>query len=209
MSTELQTPVYSPRKGLNIAHEPNDTPDVKGRRYAQVITSPELSAYRILATAEKETGLGEQIDTPSLIAHLKASATAVNAGDLAQCESMLINQAHALQAVFTRFCERGLVQDSLEKMESLMRIALRAQTQCRATLETLAAIKNPPVIYAKQANYSAGHQQINNCHPQAAPIEPKQNQIFLGEDNGLVTRIPSTAIQGNPHVETVDQSHGA
>lgn len=34
----------------------------------------------------------------------------------------------------------------------------KAQSQCRATLETLAAIKNPPVIYAKQANISNGPQ---------------------------------------------------
>jgi hypothetical protein len=33
-----------------------------------------------------------------------------------------------------------------------MRMALRAQNQCRGNLETLAALKNPQVIFAKQAN---------------------------------------------------------
>jgi len=37
-----------------------------------------------------------------------------------------------------------------------MRLALRAQSQCRATLETLAAIKNPPVVFANQANIAHG-----------------------------------------------------
>ena len=46
--------------------------------------------------------------------------------------------------------------------ETNMRIALRAQSQCRATLETLAAIKNPPMVIAKQANVTTGPQQINN-----------------------------------------------
>ena len=37
-----------------------------------------------------------------------------------------------------------------------MKLALKAQNQCRMTLETLAAIKNPPVIYARQANFANG-----------------------------------------------------
>ena len=32
--------------------------------------------------------------------------------------------------------------------ETCMRLAFKAQSQCRATNETLAAIKNPPVVYA-------------------------------------------------------------
>jgi hypothetical protein len=35
-----------------------------------------------------------------------------------------------------------------------LRLGLKAQSQCRATLETLAAIKNPrPVAFVQQANY--------------------------------------------------------
>jgi hypothetical protein len=43
-----------------------------------------------------------------------------------------------------------------------MRIALRAQSQCRATLETLGTIKNPPTVFVKQTNVTSGPQQINN-----------------------------------------------
>jgi hypothetical protein len=35
-----------------------------------------------------------------------------------------------------------------------MRLALKAQSQCRATLETLALINNVPVVFARQANVS-------------------------------------------------------
>lgn len=42
------------------------------------------------------------------------------------------------------------------------KLALRAQNQCRMTLETLATIKNPPVVFAKQANIAHDHQQVNN-----------------------------------------------
>jgi hypothetical protein len=42
-----------------------------------------------------------------------------------------------------------------------LRLALKVQGQCRATVETLAVIKNPPV-FAKQANITSGPQQVNN-----------------------------------------------
>ena len=60
-------------------------------------------------------------------------------------------------------------------------MALRAQSQCRATLETLAAIKNPAVVFAKQANVTTEPQQINNAVAAASPareIETGQTQLL-------------------------------
>jgi hypothetical protein len=37
-----------------------------------------------------------------------------------------------------------------------MHLALKAQGQCRATLETLATIKSPPMVIARQANIAHG-----------------------------------------------------
>jgi hypothetical protein len=53
-------------------------------------------------------------------------------------------------------------QATMPTLEGFMRLAMRAQSQCRTTLETLAAIKNPPIVYARQANVTTGPQQINN-----------------------------------------------
>jgi hypothetical protein len=54
--------------------------------------------------------------------------------------------------------------EHFDAFERYLRLALKAQNQCRATLETLAAIKNPPVVFTKQANinHGNGNQQINN-----------------------------------------------
>ena len=50
-----------------------------------------------------------------------------------------------------------------ELMETFMRFALKAQNQCRSTLDTLAQIKHPrQTVITKQANISNGHQQVNN-----------------------------------------------
>ena len=44
--------------------------------------------------------------------------------------------------------------------------------------EVQAAIKNPPVVFAKQANISSGHQQINNgTASHAGEIKNQQNKL--------------------------------
>ncbi len=70
-----------------------------------------------------------------------------------------------------------------------MRLALKAQSQCRATLETLATIKNPPVVFARQANIANGPQQVNNGT--AAPARAENATIT---PNGLLETHPVTRL---------------
>jgi len=74
--------------------------------------------------------------------------------------------------------------------ETYLRLALKAQGQCRATLETLAMIKNPqPVAFVRQANIAHGPQQVNNAPAQpgessrARESENQQNKL-LESQNG-------------------------
>ena len=54
--------------------------------------------------------------------------------------------------------------------EMYMRLALKSQSQCRATVETLAEIKNPShVAFVRQANIANGPQQVNNGIAADAP----------------------------------------
>jgi len=55
----------------------------------------------------------------------------------------------------------------LDAADRYLRLALRAQSQCRATAETLAFMKNPPV-FARQANLAQGLQPVNNVVVQPA-----------------------------------------
>ena len=86
-------------------------------------------------------------------------------------------QATALQSLFARLAERGMSCTEVVPFETNMRIALRAQSQCRATLETLAAIKNPPMVIAKQANVTTGPQQVNNGIAAPGPSRAQENEI--------------------------------
>jgi hypothetical protein len=70
----------------------------------------------------------------------------------------------AVDAIFASLARRAQMNmgEYMNAVDRYMRLALKAQGQCRATLETLAAIKNPPVVFAKQANIAQGPQQVNN-----------------------------------------------
>lgn len=89
---------------------------------------------------------------------------AVNDGDLAGLEGILTAQAVALNAVFSELARRGFTTlgHRLDAADGYIRLALRAQSQFRASVETLALMKNPPV-FARHANINnGGQQQINN-----------------------------------------------
>lgn len=63
-----------------------------------------------------------------------------------------------------------------------LRLALKHRIKVRMTLETLAKIKNPPVIFAKQANINqgSGNQQVNKGTPTpASHAEKTINQQLL------------------------------
>jgi hypothetical protein len=76
------------------------------------------------------------------------------------------------------------VTGSLEVVDTVMRLALKAQSQSRSTIETLAEIKNPShVAFVKQANISNGPQQVNNGPARAENVQPPPNKL-LEQVNG-------------------------
>src|SRR4030095_4050074 len=96
-----------PRKAIPCVSGASD--DEKGRSYANLVTSPELAAYRIIGMVQPMT-LADERDAPGMLATLRDQAAAAQRGDLAHAEAMLINQASALQALFVRLSERAMEQ---------------------------------------------------------------------------------------------------
>jgi hypothetical protein len=87
---------------------------------------------------------------------------------------MLIAQAHTLDAMFNRLIVRATMNQGeyLDAADRYYRLALRAQSLCRATIETLAAVKNPPnLAFVKQANIGQAVQVNNGTAP--APRAPE------------------------------------
>lgn len=145
-----------PRKDVQIEVAKDADQVTLARKFAQIYTSPELAAHRVLNATDKKVGLGEAVDVPTLIDQLREQAKVVNGGDLTQVEAMLVGQATSLQTLFARLTERAFSAEYMPNFEIFLKLALRAQSQSRSTLEALAALKRPPVLIAKQANLTTG-----------------------------------------------------
>jgi hypothetical protein len=109
-------------------------------------------------------GIYGELSLTDCVTLLAEKAADVHKGKLHDAETLLMSQAVALDAIFASLAQRAQhnLGEYLDAADRYMRLALKAQGQCRATLETLAAIKNPPVVIAKQANVANGPQQVNN-----------------------------------------------
>ena len=191
-----------PAKALT---DPAKEKEVAARK-ARLSLSPSLNAAAISQafSIHGELDLGELVDV------LGERCKSVNDGDLKRVESMLLSQAYSLDTMFASLARRGRNQEGLKQYETHLKLALKAQSQCRATLETLAAIKNPP-IFARQANIAHGPQQVNNENAHIARAEQIENRPnkLLEHDHGkrLDTRATGTAGGSNHAMATVEAVH--
>ena len=185
------------------------TPEDKNCKHAELITSPECAALRAIMALEGNDGAGVELDAVALLARLKLQSAAVNNGDLALGEAMLMNQAVAMQSLSTRLIERGMQQSQMQNIEGFTRLALRAQAQSARTLQILNELKNP-AIFARQANIAHGPQQINNGAIAGAPAtQNAPNKLFLEElpNERLDTRTQGPSIVADSAMATVEAVH--
>jgi len=93
------------------------------------------------------------VDLTSLVGALSTQVDALLRGELGRAEEMLLTQAQTLDTVFHQLARiAGNNLSNLEASDTFMRLALRAQSQCRATLETLLSlrIRQLWLMYARQ-----------------------------------------------------------
>ena len=133
---------------------------------------------------------------------LKEEGETVSAGNLGSLERMLYGQAVALNAMFTELARRGALNmgEHVEASERYIRLGLKAQSQARATAETLCAMKNPPVVFARQANISHGPQQVNNGP--AAVTTGKEQAARTGESTLRPNELLEDRTHGSPQLDT-------
>ena len=178
---------------------------------AKVLTGPTVPSANAIKWFGRGT-LGDDISINSYMAALTDAAKEVNSNDFKQVEAMLMGQAMALNVMFGDLTSRSGnylngSREYLPVMETYFKMALKAQNQCRMTLETLGNIKNPPVVYAKQANIANGPQQVNNGVLPRAHAEENQNQpnklLEKSNEQRMDNGTQSTTGSGNPPMEAV------
>ena len=187
------------------------------RLFAEVSLSS-ITLNAVTARKFSQYSMGE-IDITESIKVVKDKAFKVNAGDTNALEATLTAQATALDTIFNELARRAAANmgEYIHTTEIYMRLALKAQAQCARTIEVIATMKNPPVIFAKQANIAQGNQQVNNGNltattPTHAGKTLNQSNELLehqkyGEwlDNGK----KATTSRTNKAMATVAAQHGS
>jgi hypothetical protein len=158
---------------------------------AKKLTRPEDQAF---LTIQK---LHPIKDVNTLTKILSQQTADVIGGNMIRPEAMLLSQAHTLDALFNSLVMKGLDQTHMPHYEAFMKLAFKAQSQCRSTLQALSDIINTSVVYAKQANITNGNQQINNGVP--APLKQENKN----HSNELLTELPNEALDNRRTVEAI------
>ena len=143
---------------------------------------------------------------------LSDKISTIQNGDMKPIEAMLIGQAQALQTMFVTLGRMAAIKTSLPQYTAFMNMALKAQSQSRATIQALTELKYPKqATFVKQANISNGHQQVNNATNTHAPapakeIEHQPNELLREMNNATLdtsgTATPSTTNQAMATVAT-------
>jgi hypothetical protein len=158
-----------------------------------------------------------ELDLTESVTVMSEKVKAVQMGNLAGLEGTLTAQAVALDAIFNEMARRAALNmgDYINAAEIYLRLGLKAQAQCRATIETLSEMKAPrPTTFVRQANIANGPQQVNNGVPAPAsssrteiPGNPSNEVLGLNHEQRLDTGTAGAAGGAHSRLETVGAVH--
>lgn len=162
--------------------------------------------------------MGKDADLQTMVEQLRKTFSAVGRNDLSDLEAMLVSQATALQTIFTSLARRASLQVQLRHYETFLGLALKAQSQSRATISALVDLRYPrQVAFVRQANIAQGAQQVNNASAVTGPaaraeeIEPTQNKLLEADhgkcSGGLDSAAPATTARSDPAEEAMASIH--
>tara|TARA_Y100000780_G_scaffold197352_1_gene187880 strand:+ start:5463 stop:6059 length:597 start_codon:yes stop_codon:yes gene_type:complete len=187
----------------------NDATALNSKRVAQKLTTPEVLSGAIISVIQ--TVDSSQIN--EIVDELKTQSSLVHGNDMRRAESMLTAQAHTLDALFAKLISKALACDDSVRLERHMRLALKAQSQSRATLQTLGELKAPKhVAFVRQANI--GNQvQVNNETASPAPARARKNKkspnklMEVNHGERLDTRATSSTSGVDSAMATLEAQH--
>lgn len=208
--TKKQQPVFPKKstKNLQVKLEEGKT---KEEKMAELCLSPfATNAHTATLFAQGtfgEVGLGESITV------VQNHAKKIRSCDLSDLENTLAAQVLVLNVMFNELARRAAMNmgSHMDATEKYLKLALKAQSQCRTTAETLAEIKNPSQpTFIKQANI-AGQQQVNNgslrddpmTHAQGKNIESSNELLTEANHETLDSRGTTATIRANSQLATV------
>ena len=147
-------------------HQRKDESD--GMALARTFLAPELR-HGLAASNFVAPLLGNLPDKPGLNHYadiVKATGAQAEAGDLAFASRMLAAQATTLDTMFSELARRTAVNmgEYINAADRYARLALKAQSNCRATLESLAKLHQPREQTVKHVHVNEGGQAVVADH---------------------------------------------
>ena len=164
-----KTPVRQPGDGLVPRGGPNPLELVKregennGRTLARTLLDP-VSRHASLSSAYADQVFGGDVqasitETASLLGD---ELNRTVGGDMTMATRILASQAISLDAIFTELARRSSANmgQHFEGMERYMRLALKAQSASRSTLEALARLHQPREQTVRHVHVNDGGQAV-------------------------------------------------
>lgn len=169
----------------------------QGRVFAEIVAVGPLASavtLELFANTTMTRDSGPMVTRSDCLHVLVDAVDRARSGNLKDVEGMLAVQAITLNTVFNTLAHRAAsnLDGRLSTAEAYLRLALKAQNQSRMTIETLANIKNPPTVFAKQANI-AHQQQVNMGVPVSGTCPHAR------ESNGGLLSFEDTQVGTCPH----------
>lgn len=108
-------------------------------------------------------------------AQFKSSVAKAESGDLALASQLLTAQAITLDAMFTELARRSAItmRDYFNAAERYARLAMKAQANCRTTLEALAKLHQPREQTVRHVHVNEGGQAVvaNEFHHHGGAVK--------------------------------------
>lgn len=193
---------YRKRRTLQITKVDGQTED---RLVAQAAMSPEIG--NTAAAVDWSLPMFPDLSMQECVELLRAEAANVRSGDMSTMEATLVAQVRTLDVIFTSLAAKAALSATPAQVESCLRLAFKAQSQSRATVEALHEMKHPKLATFIGQQNIAQQQQVNNAAglpSRAQDFQQTRNEL-LEADNGkrLDTRAPEAPSRADQSLEAV------
>jgi hypothetical protein len=196
-------------KQADAPNAEDEAKKVRSKRIAALVVSSTFNAAALQKTLASGGNPNLSISLGDVLDALREKIQPVVKGNMAEVETMLLSQACTLDLLFGDLLLKARASDTMPKMESYMRMALKSQQQAASTLRILGELKSPKQIaFIKQANV-AHQQQVNNGTPPPATRAHEESgsrsNELLEHQHGerLDIRAAGHAGRGNQAMEAV------
>lgn len=141
--------------------KPEDIGPLKAAHMANPNINHPALMEKLLGPLIGDEGPADIVELNRLV---REQSQAIANGNTKTLTTLLATQVQTLNAMFVRYGFSAASHTDIDNIDQLLKLALRAQSQCRTTAEAISAIQNPPhATFVKQTNISNGApQQVNN-----------------------------------------------